>query len=541
MFKKSLLRKKAYTMTFALAFVSIMVASALMISPAKANPITVSVSPTSGTPGASVLVSGDDATPQGEVRIYLAVFFFSLFMETTTANEAGMYSVNITVPAITSGSYSILVLDVAADDDASTPFTIQARIEIDPIEGSCNDQATVTGYGFNSASPITLTFNGTDVTPPWPQPQTNEFGSFTTTISIPNVPKGTYEVNASDGEYYALTSYTVFPKVRLSPTSGPPTTVVLVDGTGFASSVAVSIEFGHINVTMYPPFPTNVDGSFMQLFFVPEVPDGEFIVNATDETGNSATAQFLVPSPTLTLEPSTTTGNSIVTARGSGYLPNQPILLYLEDHMVVNLIDLIVVSEVIYADEYGVYEYSFIVPIENPGIYKVVAYSTRAGFGLQKGEELASAPLTVTENALLLELKDEIATIIIPDLGIIRENLTSIDAKLVELEGTTATISSTLGLIRADISDIQLNVTAINGNIATIETTLGTIEGEITSIKGNTATIETDLGTVITQISDVEGTFTIPLYVGLVLAVIAAAGTIFLSIIHVQAMRRTSE
>ena len=135
MLKKPLLRKKANTMTFALAFVSVMIAFALMISPVRASPITVSVSPTSGTPGTSVLVSGDDATPHGEVRIYLAVFFVSLFMETTTANGAGMYSVNITVPAITSGSYSILALDVSADDDASTPFTIQTKIEIDPTEG----------------------------------------------------------------------------------------------------------------------------------------------------------------------------------------------------------------------------------------------------------------------------------------------------------------------------------------------------------------------------------------------------------------------
>ena len=145
MLKKPLLRKKANTMTFALAFVSVMIAFALMISPVRASPITVSVSPTSGTPGTSVLVSGDDATPHGEVRIYLSVFFVSFFMETTTADGAGMYSVNITVPAINSGSYSILALDVSADDDASTPFTIETKIEIDPTEGSGNDQAIVKG------------------------------------------------------------------------------------------------------------------------------------------------------------------------------------------------------------------------------------------------------------------------------------------------------------------------------------------------------------------------------------------------------------
>ena len=92
MFIKPLLRKKAYMMICILAFIGIMIASTLLISPVKANPISVSVSPTSGTPGTSVSVSGNDATPHGEVRVYLSVFFFSLFMETTTANGAGIGS-----------------------------------------------------------------------------------------------------------------------------------------------------------------------------------------------------------------------------------------------------------------------------------------------------------------------------------------------------------------------------------------------------------------------------------------------------------------
>ena len=109
MFMKPLLRKKTITMMCISLFASMLIATAFLISPVKANPITVSVLPASGTPGTSVSVSGNDTTPHGEVRIYLSVFFFSLFMETTTANEAGVYSVNITVPAHPSGSYSIKI------------------------------------------------------------------------------------------------------------------------------------------------------------------------------------------------------------------------------------------------------------------------------------------------------------------------------------------------------------------------------------------------------------------------------------------------
>ncbi|MCW3981745.1 MAG: hypothetical protein NWE81_01315, partial [Candidatus Bathyarchaeota archaeon] len=105
------------------------------------------------------------------------------------------------------------------------------------------------------------------------------------------------------------------------------------------------------------------------------------------------------------------------------------------------------------------------------------------------------------------------------------------------------TINSTIGLIQADIADIQLIVTAIDGNTTNIRTVLGDIEGLIVSIEGDTARIETDLGTVMTQLSDVEGgqaALTIPLYASLISSLIAAIGAIYLAIIHVRAMRRSS-
>ncbi len=541
--------KKASSLICVSIFAWVLLAAAWLIVPVNANPIVVAVSPDNGLVGAVVLVSGADATPHGEVRVYLSVLFFSLFMETTTADEAGEYAVNVTVPALPSGSYAILVRDITTGDDAFASFTIRSNISVDAIKGSCNDEVAVQGQGFSSEAPVTLTFNGVDVTPTWPQPRTDGFGSFTTTIRIPCIPEGTYEIAASDGAYYAATKYTVIPKVMLSPTSGPLATTVLVNGTGFAPSASVSIEFsehhprehGKFNVTMYPTFPTDLNGSFMQLFFVPDVPDGEYIVNATDETGNSAAANFLVPAPLLVLDPTTATGNSLVTARGMGFPPKQPVILYLESQMLVNMVDLMIVSEALYANEDGVYEYSFIVPVGEPGIYNVVAYSL-AGPGLTTGEELASAPITIGENALLVEIKDKIATIIIPNLGIIKENLTSIDAKLVAIEGSTVTIDSKLGLLQANVADILLNVSIIHGNIVSIETSLGTLEGQVTSIKGDTATIDTTIGTIVTQISEVERNqeaLTIPSYAGLVFALIAGVGAIYLVIIHVQAMRRT--
>lgn len=538
---KEFSRKKVYTMVFATFFVCAVTLSAFSIPFAKANPIIVEVSPTSGEVGTSVRVSGSDATEDGEVRVYLAWFVAGSFAATTAANSTGGYSTDIMVPAFPAGTYSILVLDVATGDTAVAPFTIQPDISLTSVEGAVNDEVTVMGYGFNGDSSITLMVDGIDVTP-WPEPRTDGFGSFEAKFRVPKVPRGGYTVNASDGADYALASLTVVPKITLNPTSGPSATTVFVNGTGFASHAPVSMEFDNINVTMYGAFTTEMDGSFVLLFFVPDIADGAYTVNATDEDGNSATAPFLVPSPTLTLEPSTAFGTSIVTAEGSGFPVGQPVLLVLEDNTVVELVDLMTGSEALFADEYGQYEYSFIVPVATPGVYRVVAYSL-AGFGWEIDEELAWASLTIVEDAILVEIEDKIATIIIPDLGTIKQNLTTIDAELVSIEGNIATINSTVGVIQADLADIQLNVTEINGNMVTLETTLGTIEGRITSIEGETATIETDVGTVKADISSVKGTqeaFTIPLYAGVGLALIAAVGAIFLTVIHVQAMRKTA-
>ncbi len=536
------LSKKTLTTAFIALLVSAIIAASLCISPVKANPIMVEVSPTGGTAGDRIQVSGNDATPNAEVRVYLSIFIVSLFMAETTANSTGGFAVELTVPQIPAGSFEILVRDITTDDTATVPFEIEPKIQVDPSGGSCSDIVTVTGYGFSSDTSVTVEFNGIDVTP-WPEPRTDPFGTFIAAVKVPLVPKGSYNIEASDGTYLALASYSVNPKVRLNPTSGPTATLVLVNGTGFAPDAAVSIEFGDFNVTMYPSIPTEWDGSFMHVFFVPDVLDGDYTVNATDETGNTAVAQFWVPAPVLALTPDKTSGSSLVTATGSGFLPNQPILLYLEGTMMVNLIDLMVRTEAISADESGHYEYSFIVPVEVPGEYRVVAYGLGGGFGFEMGEELASAQLTIIDHPVLLEIRDKIASIVIPDLGVIKENLTTIDARLIELDGSVATINSTIGLIQADIADIQLVVTAFEGNVANIWTALGEIEGVILSIEGDTAIIETDVGTIMTQLSSVESSQTalsIPLYACLVFSLIAGIGAIYLSIIHIRAMRRPS-
>lgn len=522
-------------------FICIIGLTALSTHLVRARPITVDVSPSSGSFGTTVTVSGDDATPNGEVRVYIGTLA-NLFAATTNANSTGGYSTHFTIPTLPFGPYKVLVLDVETENTnaASALFIVEPAITLSLEEGSCGDEVTVEGHGFNAASPITLGFDGTNVTPT-PQPYTDDFGSFTAQFNVSRVPEGTYTVYADDGARGAFASFTVIPKIILYVTSGPPSTLVFVNGTGFAPHSAVSLWFGSFNVTMYPPASTDGNGSFMQLFLVPDVPDGLYTVTARDEDSNSADAPFATPSSILTLTPDTTSGHAVVTAAGSGFPPYAPVLLYVEDVLTLNFIDLMMGNPALFADEYGAYEYSFVVSILKPGDYVVSAYTVGRGFELTLGEALASASLTITEDALLLEISDDIATIVIPELGTIKTKLEAINATLISIDGDMVTMNSTLGFIETDLYTIKLKVLSIDGDVATIETTLGTIQGQVESIDGNTATIKTDVGTVkadVSQVTDSQEGFTIPLYTVLAMALVSAACGIILLIMHAYAMRK---
>lgn len=100
-------------------------------------------------------------------------------------------------------------------------------------------------------------------------------------------------------------------------------------------------------------------------------------------------------------------------------------------------------------------------------------------FGASSGNFLLSPTLT-TQNAQLINIENMVATILIPDVGVIKANLTAINAKLVSLEGNVAIIQSDIGTLKTDAETINARVASIEGNTITISSDLGTIKSEVT-------------------------------------------------------------
>jgi hypothetical protein len=548
-----------------------------LITPVMASPITIAISPTSGTVGSALTVSGTGATAYGEVRVY----WDGAFIATTTANAVGEYSVNITVPHNRAGGSNIQVRDIATGNVNSAIFTVMPEIVLIPNEGSAwgyppywgGDEIIVSGTGFGvyqlpppqywGGSNVTIEFNGvvwTNIT------STNWDGSFEARFFVPSMPSGTYDVTATDDlGNSASARFTIIPKIISYPKSGSTATHVHVEGSGFAASKSVTVTFDGINVTISEGVMTDPQGRFGNWFKVLDVPDGIYTLTATDAEGNSASAPFVVPGPVIFLTPNVTVGSSIVTITGLGFEQGWSIVITINETTSMDIVYTSMMLGKTFPDEYGSFDFSFIFPITKPGIYNVTANRaiemTPEGFMKIETETWISLTVVDLVMAKLIEMQEDIAVIqtevgqievklhninatllliqgdialIQTDIGTIQANLTDINATLISIEGNVATINSAIGLIQTDITNIKLNVTAIKGNIATIQTTLGTIDGKITSIEGNTATIETDIGTVKADISNLKGAqeaFTPLLYGDIILALISAVGVIVLIIL----------
>jgi hypothetical protein len=132
-------------------------------------------------------------------------------------------------------------------------------------------------------------------------------------------------------------------------------------------------------------------------------------------------------------------------------------------------------------------------------------------------------------------------------IGTVQTSLASIDAVIGSMYGDLLTIDTTIGSfetsldsIDATVSGLDSDVTALIGDVASIDTVLGSVAGTVTAMEGTLATIETDLGTVQvdlasaktdiaaveTDVNDNLPVDMMPVWIAVVLALIAAIGSI---------------
>jgi copper chaperone CopZ len=124
------------------------------------------------------------------------------------------------------------------------------------------------------------------------------------------------------------------------------------------------------------------------------------------------------------------------------------------------------------------------------------------------------------------------------DTQTILSQLSSLNAKVVSVQGDTATIKTSLGNVTTSLSNIDAKIVSLQGDVATVTTNLGTLSGTVTSVNNGVATIQTDLGTLtvsdqgVKNSSDTTGNYALA---ALALSII---GLIILLVVAVQVFRK---
>ncbi len=411
------------------------------------------------------------------------------------------------------------------------------------------DTIVVAGVWWNPTGDVAFRVGDTSLGSVTP----NATGYFNTTLTVPELPMGTHVVKVTNAGVTYIFSIIVHPTLILEPEEGPVDTTVTCTVYGFPANRKIGIYwyeksyyddkwYNFVNGT------TGSDGKFnvTVTFKVPHAYGGDHDVVGDDswpfDGAEIAGAVFTV-TPTLYVEPSTIKNDgSEVTAVGTGFDP--------EEYYVVNIDNTQLGANVIYAwsgcvypDGYGDLNITFIAAGFRPGLhvvslyvssespYKPVAYAL---FTVSMEGDLFGDLLT-SMNATIVNINGTVATID-TNLGTLMANLTELDAKIVDISEDVVTIETNVGTIMADVSEIKPVVTSINNGVATIQTTLGTLTGTVTSIQGTVATINTNVGTIMADVSSLKtnlsgvpsgvASTTTLLYGTIVLALIAALASI---------------
>jgi len=134
----------------------------------------------------------------------------------------------------------------------------------------------------------------------------------------------------------------------------------------------------------------------------------------------------------------------------------------------------------------GLYRITYTIPADAAtGTYTLSLEARfRTGMTTATGHATASfiiSPTLTSQNSYIVEIKDNIATIVIPNLDTIKANLTEIHATIVDIDGKIVTIQTDIGTIETDVGTLQASLDDIEETVGEIDESVGGIDETSTS------------------------------------------------------------
>ncbi len=331
---------KAYKVFTALLALVFLITSAPVPALAADSNVGLTVDPSSGQVGDSVTVSGTGLYLSQMVmfRLYFSDQQVDLssgdkyaedeltsycYFQVNSNIVNNSFSQTIVVPAYlnnspvaSDGTYYFYLAKLTSIANkhiilAGTPFEIAGFSDVlfTPTEGHVGQELEITGEGFSPGESIQILFDGEDITEGYldGEPKAASSGTFNVVVPVPAASYGEKEVKivGASSRIEVVKTFTVLPKITLSPTFGGPSTRIIVHGTGFSQNTDISFNNAlivRVQVT---------SGSFMEEIEIPaDTEYGSYVIKAEDTIQPdiiSATANYEVIDPLIApnpLEPS---------------------------------------------------------------------------------------------------------------------------------------------------------------------------------------------------------------------------------------------
>ena len=349
---------------------------------------SITVEPTKGPIGTRITVRGTGFTTPGDTAtdprvavssvtiIFDGADSFTIDSDDIRDNGSWFYRFNVpretslgikTIEAIAGGIRDSDTFEVIPPSTPTPPPTARPTttpvplpsVTLSTATGKVNDQVSVTGINFRDRDneDVQITLGGVVVD----NVTVNRRGRFSASFAVPNLPAGSYDVRIEG--YSRTLKFRIQSTFSVSPSSGPPGTVVRVSGTGFKADSTGILAIGADTIQQVS---TDSDGVLDATVTIPEVSGGAKTISPTNLGSGSAT--FTV-TPTLAIERSNAVAGARVTVSGTGFGNRESNIKIKFDNTVV--------ASGISADAGGRWSGSFAVPDTTAGSHRVLASGQR--------------------------------------------------------------------------------------------------------------------------------------------------------------------
>ncbi|MEM4160454.1 MAG: Ig-like domain-containing protein [Thermoplasmata archaeon] len=320
----------------------------------------ITLSPQQGSYGEIVMVEGTGFAQTAEVELTMN----STYLATAYTNDKGSFTALFSVPELPGCPHEVVARDTSGNI-ALASFQILPSLRLNKYAGFVGETLSLSGFGYTAGKNLTVFWDNLQIPTNPPVVTALPTGSFTCEISVPFTPYGSHMLTAKDEvELNKSVTFSVSPRISVTPDHGLPGCPALVNGTGFGANLSVDIiwDYGLQSQQMLGSTTTNETGAFSHPVQIPQGTNGIHTITAKDWQGHLAQTPFTL-GPSLSLSKTTGTVGTPIDVSGYTFTPGANVSLFWDGGFIGQA----------RTDTSGDFTYSFSIPPSQYGFHTISA------------------------------------------------------------------------------------------------------------------------------------------------------------------------